>query len=197
LIRDVWAGNVKLGPFEIPRSEIRCPECGHSMGTIAATKTCQGLHDYCPDVSELRRLLGRAMGVASATQERLAELVGCSHDAIREWEHGKHRPSRAFRSKLVELEGKLKDGGLSLDAALTGRVEAEQPARPTPTFVNVVSAKLDGDLALLHFGAKLPGDKEPRTVADVLVSRAALEKALGTSLPGARMPGSNSVGGEG
>lgn len=56
---------------------------------------------------------------------------------------------------------------------------------------------VEGDQALVSFALKVPGEEVAREVVEVLVPRSALEKALGTSLLGARMPGSNSVGGEG
>jgi len=146
-----------------------------------APKPLARRRDYCPDVGGLRRLLERAAGTPLGSQARLAELVGCTAESISLWERG-GKPSRAYRPRLVELEKKLKEKKVSLDDELAGRAQPERPearvARAAPVFVNVISLKLDSDLALLHFGAKLPGDEEARTVADVLVSRIALEAAL-------------------
>lgn len=138
--------------------------------------------DACPDVAELRRLLGDALGAARATQAHLAELVGCSLRSIIRWEQGERRPSAGFRPRLLELERKLRARALSIDDELArGTREPELRAgRTLPLVADVVSVDVEGDRALLRFGLKVPGEPEPRTVVEVLVSRWTAGEAFGT-----------------
>jgi len=144
----------------------------------------------CPDVKELRQLLERATGVAHGSQARLMALVGCSRGALRNWERG-GKVATFFVPKLVEVE-----------ATLRARVEAQErevaPPKPSlPLMANVVEVRVDGEQALLRFELKVPGEEVAREVAEVLVPRATLQKAVGSSLPSTRMPGSEPVVGRG
>lgn len=153
------------------------------------------VRDYCPDTRELRRLLGRLMGVPTATQEKLAELVGCTADAIRTWESGRHKASPAFRARLVELERRLKSKKTSLAAELTAPDESSKSeGRPeervaSPVLATALVVKTDRDLARFVFSARLPGDVELRAIADVVVSRATFEAAVRTMGYITREPG--------
>ena len=140
--------------------------------------------DQCPNVGELRALLGRALGSARATQGHLAELLGVSKGTVRRWERGA-RPGPAFRPRLVDLERRLQSRKASIDEELSGRQEAviglaaPGSALAQSGFASEFSLRVEGDLARFVFVVKLPGEGERRVVADVLVPRGALASSLG------------------
>jgi hypothetical protein len=137
----------------------------------------------CPSITELLGLLEKALGTR-ATRKHLAELVGCSALAVIRWERGTHFPSPAYRPRLLELERRLRERGASLGDELRGAaVPATTPASsPTdgklPLVADVIGVKVEGGRALLTFGLAIPGEREPRSVAEVLVPLASLERAM-------------------
>ncbi len=157
-------------------------------GTNGATRPVR-VRDYYPDPREVRRLLGKAMGVVSATQERLAELLGCSSDTVKDWEgkQRRHRPSRVFRARLVELEARLRARKFTIDDDIFGRevpVESSGPeARSLPLTATEATVTLEGERALLRFSLKVPGEADTRTVAEVLVAKSVIAELIGKLFP--------------
>lgn len=138
--------------------------------------------DYVPNIAELRRLLERATGSPRGSQARLADLVGCKPESLSSWEKGQHKPSAAYRAKLIEVEKKLKAKKVGVIEELRDAPPIPVPtpvvALPLPLVANRVVASVDADQVLLRFGLKLPGEEEPRQVAEILVPRASLEKIV-------------------
>jgi transcriptional regulator with XRE-family HTH domain len=138
--------------------------------------------DYFPNIRELRRLIEQVTGSRTGSQAKLAELVGCTAETISSWEKGTRRPYPSYRAKLVEIEKRLKaKKGSALDEVRDTPMRATEPpavARPLPLVANRASARMDAEQVLLRFALKLPGEDEPRSVAEILVPRAALECIL-------------------
>jgi DNA-binding XRE family transcriptional regulator len=137
----------------------------------------------CPDVKELRRLLGAAMGAEIATQAQLADLLGCTTETIKSWEKGRKKPTRPFVLRLLEIERSLKARRLSLHdeirlGILPGDAEP-RPERRAPFVASAVSVVVEGDQALVRFSLKVPGEALARTVAEVIVPRAILPSLRG------------------
>jgi len=123
--------------------------------------------DY-PDVVELRRLMGQAMGVP-VTLKRLTELIGCSLRSLIRWERGE-RPALAFRPRLRELDRMLRAGKFSISEALETK-----PERPrAPLVASGVSVTLEGAQALLRFTLAVPGEAVERRVVEIVVPQEAL-----------------------
>lgn len=132
----------------------------------------------CPDVKELRRLLGATMGVEIATQVQLADLLGCTTETIKKWEKGQKKPTRPFVLRLVEIERSLKNRKLSLNDEIRLGIREEGTEscheRPAPVSASAVTVTIEGGQALLRFTIKVPGEALARTVAEVLVPSSAL-----------------------
>lgn len=135
--------------------------------------------DACPNVRELRQLLGDALGVAKATQSHLAELVGCSLWSIIRWEQGK-RPSLAYLPRLVALEKKLQEMKASSVGVASGAEKTASRPGPLllPFFASTVSVKIEGNLSYLRFEVNVPSDDDARMVADLIVPTPELIIAL-------------------
>lgn len=125
-----------------------------------------------PDVVELRRLMGQAMGVP-VTQKRLTELIGCSMRSLIRWEKGE-RPALAFQPRLRELDQMLRSGKFSVVKALETK-----PDRPrAPLVASGVSVTLEGTQALLRFVLAVPGESVERSVVEIVVPQEALSMPL-------------------
>ena len=62
----------------------------------------------CPDVKALREKLTNYVGM-TATFEYLASLVGCSPEALADWEKGRHRPMAVFAERLAVIDKRLSE----------------------------------------------------------------------------------------
>jgi transcriptional regulator with XRE-family HTH domain len=139
-------------------------------------------------------LLGAAQGREIASQLQLADLLGCTTESIKKWEKGAKKPARPFVLRLIEIERSLKNRKLSLNdeirlgIASEGSTPESRHERPAPFSASAVSVVVEGGQALLRFTVKVPGETLARTVAEVLIPRAALENAAGSSLLLVEMP---------
>jgi transcriptional regulator with XRE-family HTH domain len=136
-------------------------------------------------------LLERVTGTPHGSQARLARLLGCRATTVSTWEHGRARPSPVYARKLVEIERSLHARPLSVvdeiksarpDVVTTSPALAPSVAG-SPLVATSATVTLEGDQALLRFVLKVPGELEPRHVADVLVSKAVFAGLLATFYP--------------
>jgi hypothetical protein len=129
--------------------------------------------DPYPDVKELRRRIGEAMGV-HCTLRKFALLVGASWRSVWRWERG-GRVTLGFRPRLLQLDRLLNEGTFSVEDALDAAART-----PAPLVASTVSVTLQGGQALLRFSLAVPGEETARLVAEIMVPPNALEAALPT-----------------
>lgn len=120
-----------------------------------------GHRDYYPDVADLRKRVGEAMG-GRASIPQFAELVGCSKNSVSRWEKGECPPALMFRPRLLELEQMLR--------GMTPLLKTLESKRPVPLVASKVKLARRENLISLSFTA---GGRE----IEVLVTIKALVEA--------------------
>jgi DNA-binding XRE family transcriptional regulator len=147
------------------------------------------------DVKGLRERIGKAHGVKQCSRDTLAKLIGAAVGSIVNWEKGMV-PRGVYLEKLNEVEHQLAAGQLHLDLPRRGRKpKTPRPtARPIPTisvspvrglphepanqapllYANHVRVDQANGEARVRFTLVMPGTRDVRAIADVIVPTGAL-----------------------
>ena len=140
------------------------------------------------DVAGLRRKIGAKHGVAQISREVLSKLIGAAVGSIVNWEAGMV-PSSRYVEQLKELERTNAAGKLKLELPRRGRKpKAASPAhngaqsggaRPgrwsepsnavSVVYANQVQVDRGSGGTRIRFALSMPGSREVRAVADVVV----------------------------
>ncbi|HZV02921.1 MAG TPA: hypothetical protein VFF73_39815 [Planctomycetota bacterium] len=147
------------------------------------------------DVKGLRERIGKAHGVKQCSRDTLAKLIGAAVGSIVNWEKGMV-PRGVYLEKLNEVDRQLAAGQLHLDLPRRGRKPktGRASARPIPTiavssvrglphepsnqapllYANHVRVDQANGEARLRFTLVMPGTRDVRAIADVIVPSGAL-----------------------
>jgi hypothetical protein len=137
------------------------------------------------DVLALRKKIGQTHGVSQISREVLANLLGCAVGSIVNWEQGM-TPRSSYVVKLRELESQNAAGELHLTLPRGGRVPGPsgratgvpgrrgtfggEPSNLVPVvYANQARVDHGANEARIRFTLVLPGAREARAVADVVV----------------------------
>ena len=140
------------------------------------------------DVLALRKRIGKTHGVSQISREVLAKLIGSAVGSIVNWERGMI-PRDTYVTKLRELDKQNAAGGLRLTIPKRGRIPGAGKPASAPAAVgrtrsvfagepsNAIAvvyanqARLDrgANESRIRFTLVLPGAREARMVADVVV----------------------------
>jgi hypothetical protein len=141
------------------------------------------------DVLGLRKRIGKTHGVAQISREVLANLIGAAVGSIVNWERGMI-PRASYVTKLKDLDRQNASGELRLTLPKRGRVPgsgkgAPRAAAAAPRTRSVFSGEPSNSIAVVYanqarldrgvsesrirFTLVLPGAREARAVADVVV----------------------------
>jgi hypothetical protein len=140
------------------------------------------------DVAGLRKRIGKTHGVAQISREVLANLIGAAVGSIVNWERGMI-PRASYVTKLKDLDRQNSAGQLHLTLPKRGRIPGSGKGAPRPaaaprtravfsgnptnsvTVVYANQAQLDRGVSesRIRFTLVLPGAREARAVADVVV----------------------------
>ncbi len=147
------------------------------------------------DVLALRKKIGKTHGVAQISRETLAKAIGAAVGSIVNWERGM-APRTSYLDKLRDLErqndaGELKitiprrgrqprtprPGGGERPAgkAVASRALGREPSNDVPVlYANHVRVDRGGGEARVRFALILPGGRDARAVADLVVPASVL-----------------------
>jgi hypothetical protein len=147
------------------------------------------------DVAGLRERIGKAHGVARCSRDTLAKLIGAAVGSIVNWERGM-APRPVYLEKLNEVERQLAAGELNLHLPRRGRKPKTPRAAAKPItavaapalralpheptnlapllYANHVRVDQANGEARVRFTLVMPGTRDVRAVADVIVPTGAL-----------------------
>lgn len=150
------------------------------------------------DVLGLRKKIGAAHGVAQVSRETLAKLLGAAVGSIVNWERGM-APRPQYLEKLRDIEKQVAAGSLHINLPRRGRQPRGGAAASAPSasaagasrgrraaalaasgtapviYANQVVVESGTHDARIRFALVMPGQRDVRAVADVIVPREVID----------------------